>query len=144
MQSDFVSLDMSIGLRHHSSTEATESSMRTSKSTAEAGPSTCSDDHPTMELAHDANDVLSVQLSGGLCKLRVADFPVDSNGLAMWPRDGFLPAARRAIPSYKPAKRARTESESDSDSFDEEPKLEWEFLSLEHRRSKKSKAGSSG
>ena len=123
MQSDFSSLDMSIDLRQQSRMDAAETSMG-------AKASTCGDAHATMALAQDANDILL----GKSCKLRVADFPVDSNGLAMWPRAG-VPLACRAEPSCKPAKRACPES--DSDSWSDELNDEEDFVRCEQQRKNK-------
>jgi hypothetical protein len=131
---------MSMDIRRHGCTYEAETGMHASESMAEADASTCSDAHASadaaMEMAQDANDIVSSQF----CTLRVADFPVDSNGLAMWPR-ADLPIAHRARRFSKPAKRVCPDSEesgSDCD-HDEEVNKEGEFSEF----SKKPKSGSS-
>ena len=139
-QSDFSSLDMSVDVGQQGRMDAAETSMCASECMmAETGASsTCSDAHASVALAQDAHDVLL----GKLCNLRVADFPVDSNGLAMWPRADLPLGRRRSCKhSNKPAKRTCPESDSDSDSGDEELNEEGGFFWCvkQQRRIKKSR-----
>ena len=136
-QSDFSSLDMSVDVGRQGRMNAAETSMCASECMmAEAGASsTCDDAHASVAQAQDAHNVLL----GKLCKLRVADFPVDSHGLAMWPRADLPLGCRRSCKhSSMPAKRTCPESDSDSDSGDGELNEEGEFFwCVEQQRQKK-------